>query len=86
MNKLVSNGIYRSNEHRVIANPIGPRISVACFFSGPFGNTGKIYGPIQELITRENPAIYKEIVIEDYLMKFLNSGLDSYRALDYYKA
>ncbi|XP_041991764.1 1-aminocyclopropane-1-carboxylate oxidase homolog 1-like [Salvia splendens] len=84
--QLVSNGKYRSNEHRVIANGIGPRISVACFLSGPFGNTGKIYGPIQELITQENPAIYKEIVVKDYLMKFLNSGLDSYRALDYYKA
>ncbi|KAG6415703.1 hypothetical protein SASPL_123117 [Salvia splendens] len=83
--QLVSNGKYRSNEHRVIANPIGPRISVACFFSRPFGNTSRSYGPIQELITQENPAIYKVIVIEDYLMKFLNSGLDSYRALDYYR-
>ncbi|KAL1558977.1 1-aminocyclopropane-1-carboxylate oxidase 1-like [Salvia divinorum] len=83
--QLVSNGKFRSSEHRVIANRIGPRISVVCFLSGPFGNTGKIYGPILELITQENPAIYKEIVIEDYLMKFLNTGLDSYRALDYYK-
>ncbi|KAH6770048.1 2-oxoglutarate and oxygenase superfamily protein [Perilla frutescens var. hirtella] len=83
--QLVSNGKFRSIEHRAIANRGGPRISVACFFSGPFTNMGKIYGPIQELITEENPAVYREIVLGEYLMKFLTTGLDSYRALDYYK-
>ncbi|KAK4405862.1 Deacetoxyvindoline 4-hydroxylase [Sesamum angolense] len=31
--QLVSNGKFKSNEHRAIATSIGPRISVACFFS-----------------------------------------------------
>ncbi|XP_057771346.1 1-aminocyclopropane-1-carboxylate oxidase homolog 1-like [Salvia miltiorrhiza] len=83
--QLVSNGKFRSNEHRALANRDGPRISVACFFSGPIYNPAKIYGPIEELITEENPAVYKEIVISEYLMKFLATGLDNYRALDYYK-
>ncbi|KAG6384349.1 hypothetical protein SASPL_155826 [Salvia splendens] len=83
--QLVSNGKLRSNEHRAIANRIGPRISVACFFSGPIDNTSKIYGPIEELITKQNPAVYKGVAMGDYVMNFLTTGTEDYRALDYYK-
>ncbi|KAG8370392.1 hypothetical protein BUALT_Bualt14G0112200 [Buddleja alternifolia] len=82
--QLVSNGKFKSCEHRVIASRIGPRISVACFFRGPV-KEAKIYGPIEELISEENPAIYREVSINEYAMKFLTTGLDNYRALDYYK-
>ncbi|KAK6161342.1 hypothetical protein DH2020_004723 [Rehmannia glutinosa] len=82
--QLVSNGKFRSNEHRATANRIGPRISVACFFSGPVNGT-KIYGPIEELISQKNPPIYRNVVLGDYVAKFLTTGLDNYRALDYYK-
>ncbi|KZV17843.1 2-oxoglutarate and Fe(II)-dependent oxygenase superfamily protein isoform 1 [Dorcoceras hygrometricum] len=81
--QLVSNGRFKSIEHRAISNGIGPRISVVCFFSGPV-NGAKIYGPIDDLITEENPPIYTQIVLNDYLLKFLNTGLDTYRALEYY--
>ncbi|KAL1563159.1 1-aminocyclopropane-1-carboxylate oxidase 1-like [Salvia divinorum] len=83
--QLVSNGKFRSSEHRAIVNRAGPRISVGCFFSGPVTNSTKIYGPIDQLITQENPTVYKEIVLSEYLMKFLATGLDNYRALHYYK-
>ncbi|KAL0414333.1 UNVERIFIED_CONTAM: 1-aminocyclopropane-1-carboxylate oxidase1 [Sesamum radiatum] len=52
--QVVSNGRFISNKHRVIANSIGPRISVACFFNGPGGKV-KTYGPIKELISEGNP-------------------------------
>ncbi|KAH6757099.1 hypothetical protein C2S53_020362 [Perilla frutescens var. hirtella] len=83
--QLVSNGKFRSNEHRAIANRGGPRISVGCFFSGPLTNMEKIYGPIEELITEENPAVYRQISLNEYIMKFLSVGLQNYQALDYYK-
>ncbi|KAL3626409.1 hypothetical protein CASFOL_029958 [Castilleja foliolosa] len=84
--QLVSNGIFRSNEHRAISNHIGPRISVVCFFSGPLHiNWAKTYGPIKELLSEENPPIYKDVILGEYLSKFLATGLDNYRALDYYK-
>ncbi|KAL3648792.1 hypothetical protein CASFOL_005195 [Castilleja foliolosa] len=82
--QLVSNDKFKSSEHRAKVNPIGPRISVACFFDGPV-NEAKIYGPIKELISEESPAIYKEVVLGNYISKFFNTGLDNYRALDYYK-
>ncbi|KAI3469744.1 hypothetical protein Pfo_026407 [Paulownia fortunei] len=82
--QLVSNVKFRSNEHRATASRIGPRISVACFFSGPV-NGAKIYGPIKELISEENPPMYRDVVLGEYVAKFLTTGLDNYRALDYYK-
>ncbi|KAK6161345.1 hypothetical protein DH2020_004726 [Rehmannia glutinosa] len=82
--QLVSNGKLISNKHRVVANCIGPRISVACFFSGTISEV-KVYGPIKELISEENPSKYKEVLLTDYIMKFLNTGLDEYLGLDYYK-
>lgn len=82
--QLVSNGKFISNEHRAIASQIGPRISVACFLSGPLGKA-KIYGPIKELLSDENPPVYRDIELGDYFAKFFTIGLDNYRALDYYK-
>jgi isopenicillin N synthase-like dioxygenase len=82
--QLVSNGKFKSNEHRATANRIGPRISVACFFSGPM-NAAKIYGPIEELTSEENPPLYREVALGEYVAKFLTTALDDYRALDYYK-
>ncbi|GFP95913.1 1-aminocyclopropane-1-carboxylate oxidase homolog 11 [Phtheirospermum japonicum] len=82
--QLVSNGKFISNTHRVTANSIGPRISVACFCSGPLGEA-KVYGPIEELISEQNPAQYRQVLLGDYLQKVLSSGLDEYRGLDNYK-
>ncbi|GFQ00695.1 1-aminocyclopropane-1-carboxylate oxidase homolog 1 [Phtheirospermum japonicum] len=82
--QLVSNDKFTSSEHRAKANHIGPRISVACFFAGPVYGAN-IYGPIKELISEENPPIYKEVMLGEYVSKFFNTGLDNYRALDYYK-
>lgn len=81
----MSNGKFRSSEHRATASSVGPRISVACFLSGPATNGSKIYGPIKEMISEENPAVYRDIVLGEYIAKFLTTGLEEYRALDYYK-
>ncbi|KAH6770041.1 2-oxoglutarate and oxygenase superfamily protein [Perilla frutescens var. hirtella] len=80
--QLVSNGKkFISSKHRVVANSIGPRISVASFFNGP-SCEGKCYGPIKELTSEENPPKYREIVFGEYLLKIVNTGLDQYLGLD----
>lgn len=78
--QLVSNGKFISNKHRVISSRYGPRISAALFFSGPI-HANNVYGPIKELTSDENPAIYKEVQLRDYLMKFVSCGLDKYAGL-----
>ncbi|XP_051130452.1 1-aminocyclopropane-1-carboxylate oxidase homolog 1-like [Andrographis paniculata] len=83
--QLVSNGKFKSNRHRAVANDVGPRISIACFFSGPLMNGKKIYRPIEELISNENPIAYKEIVLGEYVKSFIFTSWESFRVLDCYK-
>ncbi|KAL2230058.1 UNVERIFIED_CONTAM: 1-aminocyclopropane-1-carboxylate oxidase 11 [Sesamum indicum] len=83
--QLVSNGRFISNKHRVIANSTGPRISVAYFFSGPISEV-KTYGPIKELISEENPAKYRDLLLTEYMGRFMKTGLDDENwGIDYYK-
>lgn len=81
---MVSNGRFKSAEHRAIASSMGPRISVACFLSGPIGRD-KSYAPVKELVSEEHPQQYKEVLLSEYVLKFISTGLDKYRALDHYK-
>ncbi|XP_068646359.1 1-aminocyclopropane-1-carboxylate oxidase homolog 1-like [Aristolochia californica] len=82
--QLVSNGKFKSVEHRVIASPVGPRISIACFFISNRSPT-RVYGPIKELLTEDNPPIYKEIPLQDFLSHYNAKGLDGRPALDKFK-
>nr|XP_027118197.1 1-aminocyclopropane-1-carboxylate oxidase homolog 1-like [Coffea arabica] len=76
--QIVSNDKYKSAEHRVLANRIGPRISIACFFSGVIAPP-KIYSPIKELVSEECPALYKEFQVGEYLKNFYSNSLDNSR-------
>ncbi|XP_051127571.1 1-aminocyclopropane-1-carboxylate oxidase homolog 1-like [Andrographis paniculata] len=79
--QLVTNGKFRSVMHRVVVNREEARISVAYFLSGPI-QENKGYGPIDELISEENPAIYREVHLLDYIKKFLSVELDENLGLD----
>ena len=82
--QFVSNGNFKSSEHRVLAKNVGPRISVACFFRKiiPVENTTRLYGPIKELLSEDNPPIYRqENFPNEYLMHFYSKGLDGTSSL-----
>nr|GLL46195.1 1-aminocyclopropane-1-carboxylate oxidase homolog 1-like isoform X2 [Ipomoea trifida] len=78
---LVTNDRFKSSEHRVLASQCGPRISVACFLSTYLFMSSRIYGPIKELLSDENPPKYRETTEEEYIAHYQAKGLDGTSAL-----
>ena len=58
--QLVSNDRFKSGEHRVVPNGVGPRISAATIFRTGMRLTSKLNGPIKELLSEQNPPKYSE--------------------------
>ncbi|GMJ01965.1 hypothetical protein like AT1G06620 [Hibiscus trionum] len=82
--QLISNDKFKSVNHRVLAKRAGPRISVACFLRIP-ENGSRLYGPIKELLNENNPPIYRDILIKDYLLAFYSKELDGSGGLPHFK-
>ncbi|KAB1219161.1 hypothetical protein CJ030_MR3G008361 [Morella rubra] len=82
---LISNDRFKSGEHRVLANRVGPRVSVASFFFTGSLPSSKLYGPINELLSEDNPPKYRETTVRDYTIYFKGKGLDGSSALPHYR-
>ncbi|OEL23420.1 DIBOA-glucoside dioxygenase BX6 [Dichanthelium oligosanthes] len=85
---LVSNGRFRSVEHRVLANKSTDtaRVSVAAFVD--VGRSERLYGPIQELIGGDGgtPPLYRSVTVEEFIALFYRKGSEQNRPrLDYFK-
>ncbi|KAF5954052.1 hypothetical protein HYC85_006908 [Camellia sinensis] len=74
----MSNGEYRSVEHRVLANSMKePRISIVEFFSLYKKDEIRRYGPFPELLTAKKPALYRNFLYKEFHNNFFSKGLDS---------
>ncbi|XP_022924231.1 1-aminocyclopropane-1-carboxylate oxidase homolog 1-like [Cucurbita moschata] len=82
--QLITNDRFKSVNHRVVSKHEGPRISVAGIFSTLVLPSNKLYGPIKELLSEENPAIYRETTVRDFSIQFRSDGLGT-STLKHYK-
>ncbi|CAA0806663.1 1-aminocyclopropane-1-carboxylate oxidase homolog 1 [Striga hermonthica] len=84
--QLISNDKLKSVEHQVLASRLGPRISVAAFFGRDTCDmNSRVYGPIEELLSEDNPPKYRAIKIREYTNYVRSRGLDGTSALQNFK-
>ncbi|KAG6594510.1 Protein SRG1, partial [Cucurbita argyrosperma subsp. sororia] len=77
--EIVTNGIYRSIEHRVTVNSAKERLSLAFFYSPRLD--GEI-GPAPSLVSSDSPALFKRIGVTDFLKGFFSKELNGKSYLD----
>ena len=65
----MSNGVYKSVEHRVMVNSDKERISLAMFFNLKLEAE---IGPLASLINPQNPPLFKRIGMEKYVTDFFS--------------
>ncbi|CAN0924349.1 1-aminocyclopropane-1-carboxylate oxidase homolog 1 [Linum grandiflorum] len=83
--QLISNDKFISAEHRVLAQNVGPRISVASFVHTPFTPCPIRYGPIEELLSENEPPKYRHTTIAEYNAYCFSKGLDGISGLAHFK-
>ncbi|KAI3731149.1 hypothetical protein L1987_62332 [Smallanthus sonchifolius] len=69
--QVLTNGIYKSVEHRVIVNPDKERVSLAYFFN-PKSNV--LIKPVAELVTSTKPALYQPMTFDEYRLFIRTKG------------
>ncbi|XWS12437.1 hypothetical protein CRYUN_Cryun37aG0088700 [Craigia yunnanensis] len=72
--RIVTNGIYRSIEHRATVNSEKERLSIATFYSPKL--EGEM-GPAPSLITPETPANFKRMGVADYFKELFKRRLET---------
>ncbi|XP_061350576.1 scopoletin 8-hydroxylase [Gastrolobium bilobum] len=78
--EILSNGKYKSAEHRVKTTSTQSRVSIPVF-TVPIV-TEKI-GPLPEVMKKDGLARYREVVFQDYMNHFFGNSHDGKKSLDF---
>ncbi|KAF4377994.1 hypothetical protein G4B88_004601 [Cannabis sativa] len=82
MEKILTNGLYPSIEHRVVVNPKEERLSIATFLNP---NLEYDIGPASSLITPQNPPKYKTVTNKEYVKNTFSNEPNGKSYLDFMK-
>ncbi|EXB99433.1 Leucoanthocyanidin dioxygenase [Morus notabilis] len=69
--QVLSNAIYKSVEHRVIANSVKGRVSLALFYNP---KSDFVIEPMKQLITKDRPALYPAMTFDEYRLYVRTKG------------
>ncbi|GMJ05351.1 SENESCENCE-RELATED GENE 1, senescence-related gene 1 [Hibiscus trionum] len=78
--EIITNGTYRSIEHRATVNSKRERLSIATFCG--LGIDGEI-GPAPSLISEQTPAIFRRVKVEEYYKGLFARKLQGKSYLDF---
>ncbi|KAJ7968836.1 2-oxoglutarate (2OG) and Fe(II)-dependent oxygenase superfamily protein [Quillaja saponaria] len=78
--EIVSNGVYKSIEHRATVNSTKERLSVATFYSS---NLDSQLGPAPSLISSNNTAVFRQVPLEKYFKEFFARKLNGKSYIDF---
>ena len=67
----MTNGRYKSVEHRAITDRCRARLSIPVFYSPEFEAE---IGPALELIDETHPCLFNNFIYEDYMKHYLSRG------------
>lgn len=80
--QIMSNGRYKSIEHRVMANASKNRISVPIFVNP---KPSDIIGPLPEVLENGEKPIYKKVLYSDYVKHFFRKAHDGKGTVEFAK-
>lgn len=80
--QIMSNGRYKSVEHRVLANGSSNRISVPIFVNP---KPESVIGPLPEVTANGEEPIYRDVVYSDYVRYFFRKAHDGKKTVDFAK-
>lgn len=80
--QIMSNGRYKSIEHRVVVNSKRNRISVPVFVNP---SPDAAIGPLPQLLEGGQKPLYKQVVYSDYFNYFFNKGHEGKHTIEFAK-
>ncbi|XP_030498898.2 1-aminocyclopropane-1-carboxylate oxidase homolog 1 [Cannabis sativa] len=82
--QIMSNDVYKSVDHRVLANMNRePRVSTAVFLYP--SKREELYGPLPELTSKEKPQLYRQFTLTEFLRRFFTKELDEKSLKNFFK-
>ena len=80
--QIMSNGLYKSVEHRALPNKNGSRISIPIFVSP---GQDALIGPLPQVLETGEKPTYKQVLYSDYFKHFLSKPLDGKKVIEFAK-